>query len=732
MAIDLSGIANWLHGWFPYHSEVVAKNQTNANASKNLVTDSSGEVTTENKVSVGSNSGLSMSNTNVISHSNSVTGGELTTSTLKKVKYDGQGHITETANPNTTDLPNSETYSNIGSSLTNQKLINDGINSKLGTITSSIESLASTEYIKIDTANSQGKPSTTASSSTMNTIYLVKNGSGLDDNYDEFITVRSGTSSNYTYAWEKIGTTSLDLSNYIQKGSGTNILLVNGTNTPQSSFATSGHTHGNLQNNGQVGSTAQANYNVVTDSNGKITTEAKPTIDSALSTTSTNAVQNKKVKEALDLKANTSDLSDIAFSGDYNDLDTFPTLKVSPTFTSPSGTSVVVDTNESTDTISGDCFIVFDMTNSYSDSSTMNISIEIDGVNNVASNKILKDIKGNSVTYNNVKGLTDLFIYVSSGYTYTLISPNFDVPSHSHGLIDSDGILRTETGVVDSGKVLMSDSDGEIYGSSQVSDGKIKHTGKLNKISNINNPTQNEINTAINTAFDNLSTTLSNMNTAISGKASASDVPSDVSDLTDTNSLISGKAPINHASSSTTYGVGTTSNYGHNKVINDVTHSSFSNGESLSAYQGYVLKGLIDAKASASDIPTDVSDLTDTNDTAFTPKSHAHGYIRNDGSITEEKYYGSSDYLVIADVNDSYKLKNAPFLPSDFLVDPNSHSNIGSNNNAMQSTINTKIDTALSNKADASDVITSIALVPKSTDGNGKIIFYQGDEPSNS
>ena len=45
------------------------------------------------------------------------------------------------------------------------------------------------------------------------------------------------------------------------------------------------HAHGNLQNNGQVGSTAQANKNVVTDSSGLITTEDKPTIPSASSTT---------------------------------------------------------------------------------------------------------------------------------------------------------------------------------------------------------------------------------------------------------------------------------------------------------------------------------------------------------------------------------------------------------------------------------------------------------------
>lgn len=43
------------------------------------------------------------------------------------------------------------------------------------------------------------------------------------------------------------------------------------------------HAHGNLQNNGQVGSTAQANKNVVTNSSGLITTEDKPTIPSKTS-----------------------------------------------------------------------------------------------------------------------------------------------------------------------------------------------------------------------------------------------------------------------------------------------------------------------------------------------------------------------------------------------------------------------------------------------------------------
>ena len=52
--------------------------------------------------------------------------------------------------------------------------------------------------------------------------------------------------------------------------------------------------------------------------------------------------------------------------------------------------------------------------------------------------------------------------------------------------------------------------------------------------------------------------------------------------------------PKSHASSSTTYGVGTTSNYGHCRVINNLTTSSATNGYALQAYQGKVLKDLID------------------------------------------------------------------------------------------------------------------------------------------
>lgn len=55
-----------------------------------------------------------------------------------------------------------------------------------------------------------------------------------------------------------------------------------------------------------------------------------------------------------------------------------------------------------------------------------------------------------------------------------------------------------------------------------------------------------------------------------------------------------GVPPKSHAASGTTYGVGTSSNYGHCRVINNLTTSSATNGYALQAYQGKVLKDSID------------------------------------------------------------------------------------------------------------------------------------------
>ena len=54
------------------------------------------------------------------------------------------------------------------------------------------------------------------------------------------------------------------------------------------------------------------------------------TVDSALSSTSTNPVQNKVINTALNEKVNTSSLATVATSGSYNDLSDKPTI---PTIT---------------------------------------------------------------------------------------------------------------------------------------------------------------------------------------------------------------------------------------------------------------------------------------------------------------------------------------------------------------------------------------------------------------
>lgn len=68
------------------------------------------------------------------------------------------------------------------------------------------------------------------------------------------------------------------------------------------------------------------------------------------------------------------------------------------------------------------------------------------------------------------------------------------------------------------------------------------------------------------------------------------------------NTALSGKAPTSHSSSATTYGVGSTSNYGHCKTVNGLTTSSHSDGLALGAYQGYVLNQNKSAKTETIDI----------------------------------------------------------------------------------------------------------------------------------
>ena len=167
-------------------------------------------------------------------------------------------------------------------------------------------------------------------------------------------------------------------------------------------------------------------------------------------------------------------------------------------------------------------------------------------------------------------------------------------------------------------------------------------------------------------------------------------------------------------------------------------------------------------KASGQDLPTVTSDLTNDGATgdypyvelnevssvglsgaysdltgipsSFTPASHTHGQVTNDGKITSTAVtVASGDNIVITDASDSSKVKRVANLLASHIKDSSAHSNIGSSANATQDTINTSIDTALGNKANTSDLSgkadktaalgTTITLVNKGETNEGCIIF---------
>ena len=58
----------------------------------------------------------------------------------------------------------------------------------------------------------------TASEETLNAIYLIEDESGVSGTYVEWITLEKENGSTKSYAWERIGTTQADLSDYVKKG----------------------------------------------------------------------------------------------------------------------------------------------------------------------------------------------------------------------------------------------------------------------------------------------------------------------------------------------------------------------------------------------------------------------------------------------------------------------------------------------------------------------------------
>ncbi|MBQ9026867.1 MAG: hypothetical protein IJ743_00580 [Bacilli bacterium] len=96
--------------------------------------------------------GLTLSNSGVFNHSNSVTA--QTSAALKKIKFDAQGHITGTGNVSASDLPDSTAHDNIGSAANaSQAAINTSIDAIIGGLNESLTDIVAgdldlTGYVK--------------------------------------------------------------------------------------------------------------------------------------------------------------------------------------------------------------------------------------------------------------------------------------------------------------------------------------------------------------------------------------------------------------------------------------------------------------------------------------------------------------------------------------------------------------------------------------------------------
>ena len=140
----------------------------------------------------------------------------------------------------TSEIKDATAYASLGTSANaTQAAINSAIDTKIG-------SLLAVELIEV--VADLG----TASASTMNKLYLVaESTSKTNDAYEIYVTVRTGTSGSYSYAWEKVDTARIDLSGYS---------LID-------------HVHGNLSNDGKLGTTA--NYFAYTTTGGLLDAKEK-------------------------------------------------------------------------------------------------------------------------------------------------------------------------------------------------------------------------------------------------------------------------------------------------------------------------------------------------------------------------------------------------------------------------------------------------------------------------
>ena len=175
-----------------------------------------------------------------------------------------------------------------------------------------------------------------------NAIYLVPSQNAQGDTYDEYVVVKTGSAEPYSYAWEKIGNTDVDLTNYVQYGSSFTSSVH--TYTPSGTISTPTFTGDTTTFT--IGSSTSNNVTITSDGfsvYGNQTTVNLPTIDSVqgilngplVGSTPTISASTKYTPQgSIDTPSFTGATGTITLTG------TIPT-KVNVVLASPSSTIVM-------------------------------------------------------------------------------------------------------------------------------------------------------------------------------------------------------------------------------------------------------------------------------------------------------------------------------------------------------------------------------------------------------
>lgn len=297
------------------------------------------------------------------------------------------------------------------------------------------------------------------------------------------------------------------------------------------------HSHGNLQNNGQIGATAQANKNIVTDSSGKITTEDKPTIPTQTSQLTNNS--GFITSNSLSNYLQQSDVKDNLTSTDTNKPLSANQGKQLKTLVDGKANS----------------------THSHNDlsQSIQNLGQTISGLADVATSGDYDDLIN---TPENLSDFNDDVGYLTSHQSLT----NYVTTSDSR-LSDSRTPIAHATSATTYGV-----SSASNYGHAMASNTSPKANGTAAVGSETAKFARGDHVHPHNCVNNLTSTSTTTPLAANQGKV-----------------LNENKAPTNHASGINTYGLGNSEEYGHVKSINNLTTSSNNDGECLSAYQGKIL-----------------------------------------------------------------------------------------------------------------------------------------------